>query len=105
MAKWSGKVGFAENVEADLDVWVEQIKECCYYGDILYDNKSSDHVNEINEGVQISSKISFIADPYAKQNFHKIKYATYMGTKWNVSTVEVQYPRLIMVLGGIWNGS
>lgn len=103
MAKWYGQVGFAVTEETSLDVWTEMIKEYPYYGDILFNNRSLERDNEVNNEVSISNKISFVADPYARENFHEIKYATFMGTKWRVNSVEVQYPRLIMTLGGVWH--
>jgi hypothetical protein len=27
-----------------------------------------------------------------------------MGTKWKVTEAEVQRPRIILTLGGVWNG-
>lgn len=105
MAKWKGQIGFAVLIETDLDVWTEQIVERSYYGDILH-NSRSNYVgdNEVNQGFNISNKISFIADPYARENMYRMKYATFMGTKWKISSVDVEYPRLTMSLGGLWNG-
>lgn len=105
MAKWYGQIGFAQAVETDLDVWTEQIIEHNYYGDVLYNSKSSYLRNtEINEGFNVSNKISFVADPYARENMYQMKYATFMGTKWKIASVEVEYPRLTISLGGLWNG-
>ena len=58
--------------------------------------------SEINNDITISNKISFITDPYARQNFQNIRYVTYMGSKWRVTNVNVEYPRLTLTLGGIW---
>lgn len=102
MAKWYGKVGFAETLETDLDEWTEEIVEKSYPGDILSIRRSMNSGSEINNDITISNTISFIADPYARTNFHKIRYATYMGTKWRVTNVEVSFPRLSMTLGGVW---
>ena len=104
MAKWYGQIGFAETREADTDVWVEDIVEHSYYGDVLRSNKSSYRTNEINDGFNISNRISFIADPYARENMYQMKYATYMGQRWKITEVELEYPRLIMTFGGLWNG-
>ena len=105
MAKWYGQIGFEMTKETDLDVWTEFIEERNYYGDILHNSKSSYRGdNEVNEGFNISNRISFIADPYARENFYRMKYATFMGAKWKIKDIEVEYPRLIMTLGGLWNG-
>lgn len=102
MAKWYGKVGFAETLETDLDEWTETIIERPYPGDILSISRSMQTGNEINNDITISNKISFITDPYARQNFHNIRYVTYMGNKWRVTNINVEYPRLTLTLGGIW---
>ena len=60
---------------------------------------------ELNEDLVIANDLSIVADPYAKKNFHSIRYATYMGTKWRVRMVKEAYPRLTLVLGGVYNDS
>lgn len=102
MAKWYGKVGFAETRETDLDEWTEVIVERPYPGDILSISRSMQVGSEINNDITISNKISFITDPYARQNFQNIRYVTYMGSKWRITNVNVEYPRLTLTLGGIW---
>ena len=105
MAKWYGKIGFEITRETDLDVWTEEIIEQPYYGDVLRNSRSNFlGDNEVNQGFNISNRISFIADPYARENLYRMRYATFMGTKWKITDVEVEYPRLIMTLGGLWNG-
>lgn len=105
MAKWYGQIGFAITKETDLDVWTEEIIEHNYYGDVLRNNKSNYANDEINSGFNISNRISFIADPFARENIYRMKYATFMGTKWNITSVEVDnYPRIVVSLGGLWNG-
>jgi len=106
MAKWYGQIGFCIPKETDLDVWTEEIVERSYYGDVLRNSKTSYTGNtEINEGFNISNRISFVADPFVKENIYNMKYATFMGTKWKIINVEVEYPRLTVNLGGLWNGS
>ena len=104
MAKWSGKIAFQTTEETSLGVWEEQMVERPYYGDVMQNARNLDNTSDINDGITISNRISFVADPYAAENFHNIRYAYFMGTKWRVTNIDVQYPRLIMSLGGVWNG-
>lgn len=104
MAKWSGKIAFQTMEETSLGVWEEQMVERPYYGDVMQNVRNLDNTSDINDGVTVSNRISFVADPYAAENFHNIRYAYFMGTKWRVTNIDVQYPRLIMSLGGVWNG-
>lgn len=108
MAKFYGKVGFLDTVETDPvnhpsvfeETWVE--KE--YYGDHLNTFTSRwKQASKLNDDVNITTRISILADPYASDNFHKIKYVEWLGTLWEVSSVEVQYPRLILSIGDVYN--
>ena len=104
MAKWFGAIGFAETVETNPGVWTEQITEVNYYGDVMRDSRTLQTTDQLNDNVNIANKISIVADPFAIQHFHNMRYAVYMGAKWKVSTVEVQRTRLILTIGGLWNG-
>ena len=103
MAKWYGEIGFAETVETKPGVWVEQITSRNYYGDTIRNSRRLQSANQLNDNINISNQISIVADPYANNNFHSMRYAKFMGTKWKISDVEVQYPRLILTLGGVYN--
>lgn len=103
MAKWFGKIGFAETVEKTPGVWVEDIVDREYYGDLIRNTRRLQSSDKVNDDVEISNQISIIADPYANENFHAMRYAKFMGSKWKVNSVEVQYPRLILDLGGVYN--
>lgn len=103
MAKWAGLIGFAEETQTDIGVWQEIIVERQYFGDMLKNYRSMGSDTNINSGIDISNQVSFVADPYANNNFHKIRYVTFMGTKWKARNVDVQYPRLNITLGGVYN--
>lgn len=101
--KYCGQIGYSQTVETSPGVWTETITERTYYGDVIRSNRRLQDSNQINDNVTISNEISVIADPYACHNFHMIRYLTFMGTKWKVSSVDVQYPRLILTIGGLYN--
>lgn len=107
MAKWFGKVGYAVTTEtpSGSGIWKEVITERSYYGDIVRNTRMlQSSSSELNDDVNVSNQISILSDPYANQNFHAMRYAEFMGTKWKITNVEVQYPRLILALGGVYNG-
>lgn len=103
MAKWFGKIGYAETVEKRPGVWIEKITEHEYFGDVLRNSRRLQSSNKVNDDINISNEISIVADPFANQNFHSMRYAEFMGTKWKITDIEVQYPRLILTLGGVYN--
>lgn len=105
MAKWFGQIGFSENVETRPGYYKEIITEKPYFGDTMKNTRSIQTTTEsTNENVNISNQISILADPYANNHIYSMRYATFQGTKWKVTNVDVQYPRLILSLGGLWNG-
>lgn len=104
MAKWFGKIGYAaDTVETTPGIYEEQIIEHPYYGDIIKDSSKYQNSSSINGEVDIANKLSIVADPYAMQNFHEMRYVEFMGVKRLVTTVEVQYPRLLLSIGGLYN--
>ena len=103
MAKFCGKIGFADTVETSPGVWEPQIIERTYYGDLMRNISKSQPSGGVNDNINVANSISIVADPYANNNFHQMKYAEFMGTKWNITNVEVQYPRLILSIGGLYN--
>ena len=104
MSKYYGFIGFAITTETSPDVWTKEIIEKPYKGDAIKMSRRLQGVSQLNDDISISNRISILADPFAYNNFHSIQYATFMGTKWKVSSVEVEYPRLILDLGGVYNG-
>lgn len=104
MARFYGAVGYAENVEVEEGVWEEQITERNYYGDLNRNRRRLESSGNVNDNVNIDNEISVVADPYAYDHFYEIRYVEFMGAKWKVNNVEVQRPRLILTLGGLYNG-
>lgn len=107
--KYYGAIGYAETVETDPvnhpGVYKEVITERFYYGDVVRNNRRLEPSGQqLNDNINISNSFSIVADPYAYQNFHAIRYLTWMGTKWRVSSVDASSPpRLSLEVGGIYN--
>lgn len=104
MAKLYGVVGYAETVETTPGVWEEQIIERNYFGELVRNTRRLQTASQLNDNVNIANEISIVADPYANQNFHAMRYIEFMGARWKITNVEVQYPRLILTVGGVYNG-
>ena len=107
MAKFYGKIGFVTTVE-DPDnpgVWPEETVEKEYSGELIkVTRRLQTNSNSVNDNVTISNEISIVADPYANENMYAMRYVVFGGAKWKVETVDVEYPRLRLSLGGIYNG-
>lgn len=105
MAKFYGSIGFdSGTVETKPSAWEKQIIERSYYGDLVRNTRRLESSGGVNDDINIANQISIVADPYANQNFHKMLYARFMGTKWKITNVDVQYPRLVLTIGGEFNG-
>lgn len=105
MAKWHGVIGCIVTEETAPGVWMPSIIERKYYGDILRNsNRWTNAQNSTNDNITLSMQISIVADPFANQNCHSMKYVEFMGTKWKITSIEVQFPRLILSIGGVYNG-
>ena len=104
MAKFYGKIGYIKTVEIEPGVWQEQSIERDYYGDIVRNTSRYQQSTNINDNIDLSNTFSIISDPFASENFQYMRYIVYMDTKWKISNVEVQYPRLLISTGGVYNG-
>lgn len=102
MAKFYGQIGFAISSETAPGVWDERIVERSYCGDLVRNLRRLETSKSTNEDININNEISIVSDPFAQQNFHSMRYITYLGTKWKINSVEVKYPRLILSIGGIY---
>lgn len=105
MGKYYGKIGYGISEETSPGVWVDSIETQYVYGDIYKNVGKNEKSENLNNNINISMQLSFIANPYARLHFHLIKYVEYMGTKWNVNSVTEEYPRLSLILGGVYNGT
>ena len=105
MAKFRGVVGFATTVETDRGIYVEKIIEKRYSGDLHRNLRRLESSGNINDNINISNEISILADEYAFQHFHAIRYVVFEGAKWKVSSIDAtKRPRLVLTLGGLYNG-
>ena len=104
MAKFYGVIGYAVTEETEPGIYEERIIEKEHFGDVVRNTRRLSNAAKVNDDIAISNQISIVADPFANNNFHSMRYVSFMGSKWKVTEVEVQYPRLILTLGGVYNG-
>lgn len=106
MAKFHGEVGYGESVETPTGsgVWVDQITEFAYYGDVIRNTRALEQKDQLNSDISVGNSISIVADQQAIDHFFKIKYVRWAGVLWTVTSVEVKSPRLILSLGSVYNG-
>lgn len=105
MARFYGEIGFGTSVEVEAGVWEDSIVEKLYYGDVLRNTRKLTEGQSVNDDISVSNSISIVADPYADEHFFAIRYVKWQGSLWKVTDVEVQRPRLLLRLGGVYNGN
>lgn len=108
MARFSGKVGYLITAEEIVDgeptgIWKETYKERPYYGDIEQISSRWSSGSNLNDDVVLSNSISIVADPFAYENFQLMKYVVWKGQKWKIESASVQYPRIVLSVGGVYN--
>lgn len=106
MARFYGQVGYGVTVESppDSGVWVDEITEMTYYGDVVRNTRKLTEGEQLNSDISVVNSISIVADEYAIEHFFLIKYIRWAGVLWTVTNVEVRSPRLILSLGSVYNG-
>jgi hypothetical protein len=104
MARFFDKVGYELPGTLVNGVWTADITERDHYGEVLDATRSLEPSEKVNDDFRLQNRISIVADAFAYENFAYIKYAFWMGVRWSVLTVKVERPRLILSLGGVYNG-
>ena len=104
MAKFYGPIGYAVTEETTPGVWEDRISERMYFGELVRNTRRLQTADKLHDNLNVSNEISILADPFAREHFHLMKYVGVMGAKWKIESVEVQYPRLILTIGGVYNG-
>lgn len=105
MARYCGVIGYATTVEKSPGVWKDVITERKHYGDVLENNvRWSSTSDSTNDNLSLGNRFSIVADPYAEKNFHSMRYIEFMGTKWKITNITASRPRLIISVGGVYNG-
>lgn len=104
MAKFYGIIGYVVTKETEPGIYEEVVVENAYYGDVIKDSRRLQERAKVNDDITISNRISIIADPFANNHFHSMRYVEMIGTKWKITDVEVAFPRLILSIGGVYNG-
>ena len=104
MAKFYGKVGFEELSETSPSVYTPTIIERAYSGDLVRNYRKFDSGEGINDDLNISNEVSIVADPYALNHFHTLKYVLWHGARWKVIGITEEFPRLRLTIGGVYNG-
>lgn len=101
--KWYGRIGYRNVVETAPSVYEEKIVYKDHFGDIIVNSTRHQQSDQVNDDLVLSNKISIVANPYATNNFQSMVCIEFMGAKWKITNIDVQYPRLVLSMGGVWS--
>ena len=106
MSLFYGIIGFVDTQEIPegSGIWVEVPTERAYRGEVTRNYKRWDSNQQVNPNLSISNTISIVADPFLLDKLNTIRYVQWMGGYWEISSVDVEPPRLILSIGGVYNG-
>lgn len=103
--KFAGKIGFWLNdVEVSPGVFENKIVEKTYFGDVERNNRVWQQADQQNDQLKINNSISILSDLFAQKNLASIRYVIWNGVKLKVSSVSLDYPRIKLEIGGMYDG-
>lgn len=100
MSRFSGKLGFVITRETEDGVWLEDVVELPAKGTIRSLYVRNDNSSSINTNLRLTNEISVLMDTKIKTYLETLKYVVWKGSKWEVQSISVNYPRLTINLGG-----
>ncbi len=104
MARFYGVVGFVSSYEKKTGVFDYAVTERNFAGDVIKRYSQIVSQETVIDNIRVNNQISIIANAYAFENFQHIRFVVWNGTPWEVTSVSVEHPRLILSLGDVYNG-
>ena len=103
MTKFAGLIGFVITEESEPGVYEPVTRSKKYYGEVIRNYRRWESSTQINDSVSISNQISIVADKFAYENLQAMRWVEYLSAKWKINSVDVQYPRLVLEIGGLYH--
>lgn len=106
MVRWTGIIGFSITKENAPGIYVEDVVERKYCGEITRDYRKNQGTDKVNTDINISNQISVVSDGYIFNNLSRMLYICFAGEKWRIESVEINDPpRITISLGGLYVNS
>lgn len=101
--KFCGSIGFIKQEEIEAGIYGDVVAEKNYYGEVLQNFRKWKSSDKVNDDIVLTNKLSVIADSFMTENLGAMKYVVYLGQKWKIDSAEIEYPRIVLTLGGLYN--
>ena len=102
--KFYGAIGYTKTIETAPGVWRPQTTERNYRGDVILNQERHQPSDGANDNLNLDNSISIIADEYAYKNAGYITYIVWHGVKWKIQSIAINRPRIVLQIGGVYNG-
>lgn len=106
MAKYSDNLGYVmPSVENPPGIWKpSEVTEKKARGDILNASVGLTSGDKLVDDITINNKLSIVMDPFINGNLERLKYVCMYGTRWEIKSISINRPRVILTIGGVYNG-
>ena len=102
MPRFSGKLGFVMTRETEEGVWLEEKIEIPIKGTIRSLYVRNDNNSSVNTNLRLTNEVSVLLNSKIATYLETLKYVVWKGSKWEVQSIGVNYPRLTINLGGLY---
>lgn len=102
MSRFSGKLGFVMTRETEEGVWLEDNIEIPVKGTIRSLYVRNDNNASVNSNLRLTNEVSVLLNSKINTYLETLKYVVWKGSKWEVQSIGVNYPRLTINLGGLY---
>ena len=100
MSRFSGRLGFVVTRETEEGVWLEDKIELPAKGTIRSLYVRNDNNSSVNSNLRLTNEVSVLLNSKFQTYLNTLKYVVWKGSKWEVQSIGVTYPRLTINLGG-----
>lgn len=102
MSRFSGELGFVISRETAEGVWLEDRIEIPVKGTIRSLYVRNDNNSSVNSNLRLTNEVSILLNSKIQTYLETLKYVVWKGSKWEVQSIGVAYPRLSINLGGLY---
>ena len=108
MTKFHGYIGYVNTVTDVTGVTREVVTETECSGMLIRNYLQAGPSNKVVEDFNISNTISVRINPTLLERMMHLKYIAFLSPmidgRWKIKTVDMNYPNLVLTLGGVYNG-
>lgn len=103
MGKFTGRLGYLFQEETSPGVWEERVEEYECVGDIISANRKWEKGESFTDELNVSNRFSIVAAAFVTKNLAYMRYLKWMDVAWKITNADIQYPRIILTIGGVYN--